>query len=235
MKNFFFFATLLACICLSAQEKNFIDLPYLETRAEVDTIITPDRIYMTVVLSEANTRNKKSVEELEQTMQRTLQLAGVDVQKDVKLLDFSSYFKQYFLKGQDVLKTKMFSVLVRDAVTAGNVLQKLEEADISNVSIATVEYSRAEELQLTLKGIAVQKALRQAQALTQPAGQKVGRMLYVTDIFTENNTANQGNAPIRIRGVASGAMYGSRAAEPIVVEFEQIEFKAVVKVAFAIE
>jgi uncharacterized protein len=235
MKKICLFAAFVVCFCLHAQQKNFIDVPYLETRAEVDTIITPERIYMTVMLSEANTRNKKSVEELEQSMQKVLQQAGIDVQKDVKLLDFSSRFKQYFLKGQDVLKIKMFSVLVRNAVTAGNVLQKLEDADISNVSIASVEYSKAEELQLALKGVAVQKALKQAAALTQPAGQKVGKMLFITDIFDENLAANQGNAPIRIRGASSVNIYGSRAAEPMVVEFEHIEFKAVVKVAFAIE
>ena len=48
-----------------SQEKNFIDLPYLETSAKCDTLVTPDRIFLKIVISEKDTKGKISVEELE--------------------------------------------------------------------------------------------------------------------------------------------------------------------------
>jgi hypothetical protein len=51
-----------------SQEKNFIDLPYLETSAKCDTLVTPDRIFLKIIISEKDTKGKISVEELETTM-----------------------------------------------------------------------------------------------------------------------------------------------------------------------
>ena len=39
-----------------AQEKNFIDQPYIETLTNVDTLVSPDRIYLKIILSERDTK-----------------------------------------------------------------------------------------------------------------------------------------------------------------------------------
>lgn len=36
----------------SSQEKNFIDQPYLETTAIVDSLVVPDRIYLSILITE---------------------------------------------------------------------------------------------------------------------------------------------------------------------------------------
>ena len=53
-----------------SQTKSFIDLPYVETSVKVDTLVIPDRIYLTIVISEKDTKGKVSVEELEKRMQQ---------------------------------------------------------------------------------------------------------------------------------------------------------------------
>ena len=50
---------------VEAQPKNFIDQPYLETTVKVDTLVVPDRIYLNILLTEADTKGRTSVEELE--------------------------------------------------------------------------------------------------------------------------------------------------------------------------
>ena len=42
-----------------SQSKNFIDQAYLETETEVDSLIVPDRIYITIMLNESDTKNRK--------------------------------------------------------------------------------------------------------------------------------------------------------------------------------
>ncbi len=154
-----------------SQTKNFIDKPYLETEVEIDSLVIPDRIYMTIILNESDNRNKKSTEELENLMQQALKTLNIDTQKDLSLLDFNSNFKKYFLSDKKVLKTKMYSLLVRDAVTAGKVLAKLESSGISNISIEKTEYSKAEQLLLDLKSKAILKAKQNAESMLNPLNQ----------------------------------------------------------------
>ncbi|MFT7250898.1 MAG: lysozyme, partial [Flavobacterium sp.] len=44
-----------------AQTKNFIDLPYIETSAKVDTLVVPDKIYLNIMITEKDTKGKISV------------------------------------------------------------------------------------------------------------------------------------------------------------------------------
>ena len=99
----------------------------------------------------------------------------------MSVLDYSSNFKKYFLKGQNILKTKKYSLLVRDAYTLGNVIISLEEAGISNTEVEKVEYSKSKELLLELKSEAVKRSRITADKLVKPLNQKVGKALYISD------------------------------------------------------
>lgn len=223
---FFFFN------CFS-QEKNFIDQPYLETSSQIDTLIIPDRIYITIVLNEADNKNKKSTEELEQILEKTLKDLNINTEKDLSLLDYSSDFKSYFLKSQDILKIKNYSLLIRDAITAGKVFKSLEDVGISNVNIEKTEYSKSESLLLELKYLAVKKAKTNALKMLEPLNQKLGKAIYINDTNSISNALQGKVNGIQIRGASS--IYGSRASEPILVEFQKIKFESQVNVKFIIE
>ena len=80
------------------QTKNFIDQPFVETTAYVDTLVTPDEIYLTISITEKDTKGKVSVEELESRMEQTLRQLGINTKEDLTLNDLASNFKKYFLK-----------------------------------------------------------------------------------------------------------------------------------------
>jgi hypothetical protein len=194
----------------------------------------PDNIYITIILNEADRKNKKSTEELEITLEQTLKKLNIDTQKDLSLLDYNSDFKKYFLKGQNILKTKNYSLLVNDAVTAGKVLAELENVAISNVEISKTEYSKAEELIETLKSSAILKAKRYANKLANPIGQKIGKAIFISDNSSTVLSSLQGQvAGVQIRGASS--LYGSRATEPILVDFQKLKFESQVSVKFTLE
>lgn len=123
-------------------QKNFLDQAYLEIQAKVDTLVTPDRIYLSINIDEADSKNKKSVEQHEREIERVLKRLGIDTQKDLTISDLASNYKSYFLKKQNVLKAKRYELLLKDAVTAGKTLVALEEIGIANVSISKLEYSK---------------------------------------------------------------------------------------------
>ena len=179
-KSFLIFVMFFVWNLFSAQ-KNFLDQPYIEVVATVDTLVVPDRIYVSITLNEADSKNKKSVEEQEKQLETILKKLKINTDKDLSVLGFSSDFKKYFLKGQNILKTKKYSLLVRDAYTLGNVIISLEEAGISNTEVEKVEYSKYKELLLELKSEAVKRSRITADKLVKPLNQKAGKALYISD------------------------------------------------------
>ena len=179
-KSFLIFVMFFVWNLFSAQ-KNFLDQPYIEVSASVDTLVVPDRIYVSITLNEADSKNKKSVEEQEKQLETILKKLKINTDKDLSVLGYSSDFKKYFLKGQNILKTKKYSLLVRDAYTLGNVIISLEEAGISNTEVEKVEYSKSKELLLELKSEAVKKSRITADKLVKPLNQKAGKALYISD------------------------------------------------------
>ena len=179
-KSFLIFVMFFVWNLFSAQ-KNFLDQPYIEVVATVDTLVVPDRIYVSITLNEADSKNKKSVEEQEKQLETILKKLKINTDKDLSVLGYSSDFKKYFLKGQNILKTKKYSLLVRDAYTLGNVIISLEEAGISNTEVEKVEYSKSKELLLELKSEAVKRSRITADKLVKPLNQKAGKALYISD------------------------------------------------------
>jgi uncharacterized protein YggE len=216
-----------------SQEKNFIDQPYLETTAIVDTLVVPDRIYLSILITEKDTRGRTSVEELENRLNTKLIGLGIDTKKQLTLSDVTSNFKTYFLKGTDVLKNKAYTLLVYDAETAGKVIVGLESIEISNVFLTKTEYSKLEELKIDLKQKAVLKAKKQAESMLKPLNQIVGKALYISDLNSNITNALQGRvAGIQIRGYSS---YKAEEYKPIYIEFQKIKIESAVTIKFGIE
>ena len=164
-----------------AQMKSFIDQPYVEVAGSADTLVTPDEIYIKINISEKDTKNKTSVEELERKMFDALKAMGIDVEKNLTTSDLSSNFKTYFLKSKDIMKSKDYMLKVKDAVTATKVFIKLEDLGISNSSIDHVDYSRMEEMKNIMRTKAIENAKLRAIALTKPLQQGIGPAIFISD------------------------------------------------------
>lgn len=210
-----------------SQTKNFIDKPYLETTAVVDTLVVPDRIYLSIFITEADTKGKTSVEELENRMNNKLIALGIDTKKQLSLSDVTSNFKNYFLRSKDILKNKAYTLLVYDAITAGKVIVGLESIEISNVQLTKTEYSKMEQLQLALKQNAVAKAKLQGESLLKPLNQNLGKAIYISDM--NYNVYRSDMSEIKVLG------YASKEQAPIDIEFEKIKIESRINITFAIE
>ncbi len=218
-----------------SQTKNFIDQPYIETTAKVDTMVVPDRIYINIIIREKDTKGNTSVEELESKMESALKELGIDTQKDLTLNDLLSNFKRYFLKKKDVLKTKSYTLIVKEANTAGKVIIELEKLDISNVSVTKTEYSEIENLKMKLKAKAIIKAKKQADLLTSSLNQKTGSAIHISD-FQSNQYVNAlyGKVSgVQIRGTSSRNK--SYSYNPPDIQFEKIKVECSINVKFKIE
>ena len=211
------------------QTKNFIDRPYVETSAFVDTLVTPDEIFLAILITEADTKGKTSVEELESKMESTLKALGIDTKEDLTLTDLASNFKKYFLRSQDILKSKSYQLKVKTAQMAGRAIIALENIEIANVQLSRLEYSEMDKLKLDLKSKAILKAKQQARAMVEPLGQSVGSALHIFD--QSNNRLGRfydaRSATVELKSYAAEADY-----QPADIEFQKIRVESSLSVKF---
>lgn len=218
---------------LSQNTKNFIDQPYIEVNGGADTVVTPDKIYIKIVISESDTKNKVSLEDLEAKMVDALKALGIETEKDLTTSDASSNFKYYFLRGTNVLKTKEYILKVSDAMTLTKVLSQLERLGISNTSIDHVDYSKLDDLKNFMRTKAVENAKTRAIALTKPLNQTVGAAIYIADSDVNSSAMLSG----RVAGVVVtgyGTMRNKQAELPN-IQFEKIQVNTNVNVKFILK
>ena len=232
MKNLLSIIALCIVSFVFSQTKNFIDQPYLETSAEADTLVIPDRIYLKITISENNTKNKKSVEELENIMVQKLKNLGIDTNKQLLMNDLASNYKKYILKTSDVMKTKSYDLLVFDGLTAGKVIQELENEDISNIQLLKTQHSQEEKILADLKKRAIIKAKKNANNIANAIGQKAGNAIFISD--SKINLNLNSNAFLNT-SFGYNAPKQKEEFEPADLNFRKIGFSASLSATFKLE
>jgi len=214
----------------NSQNKNFIDQPYLEVSGSADTLVTPNEIFIRILLSEKDTRDRVSIEELEQKMVDALDGLGLDTEKDLTASDMTSNFKSYLLKGKDIIKTKLYMLKVVDANMASQVFIKLEEIGISNTSIDRVNHSDLDKLKNNMRTKAILDAKERAVSLTKPLSQEVGAAIHIVDSDNYVQQLQGRAAGIIVRGAMSPEKKDMDELPKI--DFEKIKISATINVKF---
>lgn len=234
MKKYFF--TLLFAIVSFigySQTKNFIDQPYIEVSGTADTLITPNRIIIRIVVSEKDTRDKVSLEESEMRMINALKAIGINTEEDLTISDILSNYKFYLLKQKDILKTKEYFLKVSNAATASKVFVQLEDIGLSNASIEKADYIELESIKNICRAKAIENAKLTAMALTKPLSQTVGDAIFISDAEGNFDNLLQGRVSgVQIKGYA---LANNNNYEPPKIEFKKIPVSATVNVRFILK
>jgi uncharacterized protein YggE len=230
MNNYFIITLCIATSFLGhTQSKNFIDQPYLETTAKVDSLVKPDRIYLSILIQEKEDRDRTSVEKQEREMASALEELGIDLKKQLKIEDLASNYKKYFLRKKSVLKSKNYELVVYNGLTASKVLVHLEAKGISNVRLIKTAYSKTEALKLILRSKAILKAQAQANSLVKPLGQALDKAIYISDKYYSNNYYSKTMNRMKVAYDSDGVV-----EKPLDLEFSGIKVESEVMVRFSI-
>lgn len=212
-------------------EKNFIDQNYIEVTGRSEMEITPDLIYIKILVNEKDSKSKTPLADRENQMISKLKELGIDINKDLLIKDISSNFKYYWLTKNDILLSKEYQLLVKDGKTASQVFIQLESIGISNVSIDKLDNSNIENHRREVKIAAIKAAKEKADALTNAIGQNSGRAIYIREQENNFTTGQQLNSNVIIRGNAS--IYGSSAQPEM--DFEKIRLEYSVMCRFELK
>lgn len=213
------------------QGKNFIDQPYMEVTGEAELEIIPDEIYLKIRINELDNKAKQSLEELEKSMIKTLKAIGVDIEKELAIIDFSSNFRSYLLRKNSILTSKDYQLLLHNGQTTARVFIELEKIGISNISIEKVGHSKIEALQNKVKVMAIIAAKEKAKLLAAGINQSIGNALYVQEMGSGYYPRVQRAGNIMMKSFAEADMVESIPE----IEFEKIKLEYSILVRFELK
>ncbi len=213
--------------------KNFIDQPYIEVSGTAEREISPDEIFLKILVNEKDSKGKETLEELEKGMIKKLSEIGIDVNKDLVIVDMASNFKNYWLKSADIYSMKEYQLKCGDAGTAGQVFRELESIGISNISIERIDHSELKKYQREVKVSAIKAAREKAEDLALAIDQEIGKAIHIEEQnfqpYRVNSNVQMSN--IMIRGTSS-------VEETVVqpeIEFEKIKIEYTIRVSFELK
>ncbi len=231
MYRYFFFLLVFTSLQknLLAQTKSFIDQPYVEVNGSSDTLVTPDEIFIKIILSEKDSKDKISVEDQEKKMIGAFKQLSINIEKNLTNSDMSSNYKFHRFKEKEILKTKEYILKVSSADWVNKVFISLEKIGLSNASIYKVQRSDIESLKNICRMNAIKKAQSKAIALATPLHQTIGNAILITD-----NEPSIYYPVFRSMSVGAVADNNEENNEPN-IEFEKIKIEASVAVKFILK
>lgn len=223
---------LLACLFMVTisigQTKSFLDVPYIEVNGVGDTLVTPNKIVVSILISEVDVKNRISLEDQERKMVAGLKSIGINTEKQLTTSDMQSNFRYYVLKQKDVMKSKEYKLTLSDAVTATQVFMQLETLGIANANVESVGHTDKDKLNNICRSKAMRNAEQKAISLTKPVGANVGAPLHIVDYSSDSDAPPM----ISIRG----AVRADAMQEPLPqIDFEKIRISVAVNVKFQIK
>lgn len=217
---------------LSAQvgTKNFIDFPYIEVTGKAEMEIIPDIIYLKVIIDEKDNKAKESLEALERKMLKALEEIGLDLKKDVAIIDLASNFQQHWIKKTAIRTSKEYEVLAHDGKTVGQIYLSLENLGISNITVSKLDHSQIKEYRRQVKINAVKAAKDKANDLMEAIDQKAGKAIYIQEV-------NRGYYPSRMEANTMMRVQGAdyKKKYEIDMEFQKLKLEYEINARFAIE
>lgn len=234
---FFLFFTMSVIVYSQSSEKNFIDQNYIEVVGNSQMDVTPDLIYLKIVLSDKDNKNKQSLEDIDRSMKAKLNEIGVDLTKDLYVKDFVSSFKSYFLAKTEVVLTKEYQLIIHDAKTLQKVFVDFQKLDISNVSIQKIDNSKMDQYLKEVKANAIKAAKSKAESLSASINQSIGRALFIQEWNVANSSIDD-ELKGRIAGldIKRRQNYNSSSESPDTgIEFEKINISSSILVRFELK
>lgn len=204
----------------------------IEVTGRAQKEIVPDEITVRIVIDETALKQKQSVEKMETDMIKSLKGLGIDTDKDLKIGNMSSQYKDYFLKKNTARTSASYELKVNGIQTLGKVYQTLESLGISNMNIIKLNHSRIKEFQEEMRVEALRNAQQVAQTLAEAVGQKAGRAVQIVDYNNEINVPGpSARADVMYMSKAAGAndLYETE------LDFKEIKLTYTIQAKFALQ
>lgn len=219
-------AALLMASPLFAQQKTFLDQPYIEVTGRAEMEVAPDEIYVLITINEQDSKGKTTVLQQEKDMVRRLKDLGIDVDKKLVVQDMMNAQLK-----KDVATSKSYMLEVNSATQLAHVFQALQTIGISDAAVERTDVSNMDELRQQVRGASAKAARQNAEILAAALGQKVGRAIFVQD----NSYYSRPYSNVVLTRTMKVADAGVAATAAPTLEFQKITIDHSVLVRFMLE
>lgn len=219
-------AALLMASPLFAQQKTFLDQPYIEVTGRAEMEVAPDEIYVRITINEQDSKGKTTVLQQEKDMVRRLKDLGIDVDKKLVVQDMMNAQLK-----KDVATSKSYMLEVNSATQLAHVFQALQTIGISDAAVERTDVSNMDELRQQVRGASAKAARQNAEILAAALGQKVVRAIFVQD----NSYYSRPYSNVVLTRTMKVADAGVAATAAPTLEFQKITIDHSVLVRFMLE
>lgn len=219
-------AALLMASPLFAQQKTFLDQPYIEVTGRAEMEVAPDEIYVRITIDEQDSKGKTTVLQQEKDMVRRLKDLGIDVDKKLVVQDMMNAQLK-----KDVATSKSYMLEVNSATQLAHVFQALQTIGISDAAVERTDVSNMDELRQQVRGASAKAARQNAEILAAALGQKVGKAIFVQD----NSYYSRPYSNVVLTRTMKVADAGVAATAAPTLEFQKITIDHSVLVRFMLE
>lgn len=228
MKKLVLIAVAFVAFTAAAAQQNVNNDPYIEVRGTAKSMIDPNKAEISITLTQADSKGRMSMQELEEQLAKALRDAGVDASKQMVLTDQSSDVQ----KKNKAYQFKSYTLTVTTATEAQSVFEALSANGVNNASLVKVWNDNQGEIEQQLKSQAILNAQSSAKTLTQALGQSIGKAIQITDFSYNNDFVTMENSSFarKVAGVQA-----DEAIELPAIEFKKLRVEQSVTVRFELK
>lgn len=167
---------------------------FISVRGESEIDIVPDRIEFTITFSETeNIKKENELQLKEAELINLLKNFSIDLKKlsiDNFIANRYGYYKS---SSNKVRMSKVFKLQLDKIEIADTLMIKLFEIGANNVAVTNLHSDRLEEMKLESTKIALDKAKKKAQIMSEHAGCSMGQILEISEYSPQIQAINEGD------------------------------------------
>ena len=150
---------------------------FVQVQGTAEREIVPDEIYLSITINERDSKGKITVEQQQRDMLTALRRQGIDVDKQLKMVDLtSSYFKK-----RTAVATAQYQLKLGSSAEVAKAWQALDALGISQVNVEKVSHSQLAQYKAEVRTEAMRAARENARSLAEAIGQRIGKCFYIYD------------------------------------------------------
>ena len=163
--------------------------PEINISTTVEREVTPDELYLRIIINENDYKGKKSLEEMQEAMLGALKENRIDIPESLSLnymgseVSYKAFSKKIKPKTQATYTLKLY-----DAAIMQQVIASLEKRQISNIELTKVKYAKEKELKSEMAVEAMQQAQAEARVLAGAIGQEIGKAISIESWMNSGQT-----------------------------------------------
>lgn len=231
MKKFLLMAAVLIAAVTTAAAQTDEKFPcYVEVSGYAERNVTPDTFYLSIVITETDSKGKISVESQQREMTKALKSLGIDVDKQLTMVDMTG---EYFVKKKNTLLTAEYRLKLSSAAEVRSVYSALSDIGISTVSMRSVSYSKMAEVRNEVRVESIKNARAKAVMLAEGIDQKLGDCIRIND-YSRDGSDEAVSYNMRTMKAMANADVIMEADEEEILEFKPIKVTANVNARFVL-